>query len=172
MEKFNNLKLKKIRKGSVLLYKGNVCENAYKVLKGCLRSYVLDQAGKEHILQFAPEGWLISDLNSFINGLPATLNIDAIEDSEVLIFEKSSLHEFEKLSTDELKEQIKILTKNVIAINKRLSLLLASSSKERYLDFVETYSEMVKRIPLKMIASYIGVTPEYLSDIRKKLTNK
>lgn len=151
---------------------GDKCLCAYKVKKGCLRSYVMDKTGKEHILQFAPEGWLVSDINSFVNNQPAAIFIDTIEDAELWVLDRSFFSAMENQSNKELIQFVNTLTNNVIAANKRLILLLSSTAEERYIDFMETYPTLLQRLPLKLIASYIGITPEYLSEIRKKRAGK
>jgi CRP-like cAMP-binding protein len=172
MDILSNLKSKTVRKGTILLYQGDVCSVAYKVLKGCLKSYVIDKSGKEHILQFAPEGWLISDMDSFINNTSSTTFIDAIEDSEVLLLSKSALGSIAELDKETLVEQNEKLLRNLISTNKRLINLLSASAEERYIDFTKTYPTLLQRLPLKLTASYLGMTPEYLSDVRRKLAKK
>lgn len=172
MDILNNLKSNDISKGKILLHQGDICNVAYKVLKGCLRSYVIDKSGKEHTLQFAPEGWFISDMDSFFNNKPSATFIDTIEDSQVLLITKHVLGNFEKLDKKTLIEQNERLFRNLISTNKRLINLLSSSAEERYTDFIETYPTLLQRLPLKLIASYLGMTPEYLSDIRRKLVKK
>jgi CRP-like cAMP-binding protein len=159
-------------KGTMLLTKGAMARHAYKVLRGCLKSYVTDKTGKEHIIQFAPEGWLISDMNSIFNNVPATMYIEAIEDTEAIVIDRSYMDRAEHLEKEMLLQQKKTLTNNIIALNKRLIMLLSSTAEERYLDFMATYPTLLQRLPLKLIASYLGMTPEYLSDVRKKLAKK
>lgn len=172
MKLFDNLQTKKIPKGTILLHKGDVCKSVYKVIKGCLRSYVIDKAGKEHILQFAAEDWLISDMDSFVNKKPSNIFIDAMEDSEVILLTSSNYNDISQLDYIDLLEQNKKLINNLITTNKRLINLLSATAEERYLDFTETYPTLVQRLPLKLIASYLGMTPEYLSDVRRKLAQK
>lgn len=165
-----NIKL--VKKGTILLNQGDVSLFCYKVIKGCLKSYVIDKSGKEHILQFAPEDWLISDMGSLLNNTPSTLFIDAVEDSEVDFFNINTFDKIEDLPNEMLVTQLKKLINNNIAINKRLVMMLTATAEERYLDFIETYPSLVQRLPLKLIASYLGMTPEYLSDVRRKLAQK
>ncbi|MFK7776007.1 MAG: Crp/Fnr family transcriptional regulator [Saprospiraceae bacterium] len=165
-------KTKKVSKGEILLSLGDIAKVAYKVESGCLKSYVIDHAGKEHILQFAPEDWLIGDMDSSTNNKPSVIFIEAIEDSEVSVLATSNfvnLHNFEK----ELLTEMSIkLRNNVIAANKRIISLLSATAKDRYIEFTQTYPTLVQRLPLKLIASYIGITPEYLSDLRRKIAKK
>ncbi|MFK8101856.1 MAG: Crp/Fnr family transcriptional regulator [Saprospiraceae bacterium] len=165
-------KTKNITKGEILLSYGDVAQLAYKVESGCLKSYVIDNGGKEHILQFAPEGWLISDMDSFTNEKPSIIFIDAIEDSVVSVISKSQFKDLELLEKDLLIEMSIKYRNNLIATNKRVISLLSATAEERYIEFTETYPTLVQRLPLKLIASYIGITPEYLSDLRRKIAKK
>ncbi len=169
MKIFDNSPTRKITKGTILLYKGDSCRSVYKVIGGCLKSYVIDKFGKEHILHFAPENWLITDMDSFLNQKPARIFIDAIEDSEVSVISNLDYSDINQLSHDDLVEQNKKLINNLITSNKRLENLLSATAEERYLDFIATYPTLVQRLPLKLIAPYLGMTPEYLSDVRRKL---
>jgi CRP-like cAMP-binding protein len=172
MDIFDKLPTKKVKKGTIILFKGDTCQYGYMVKSGCLRSYVIDKSGKEHILQFAPEGWLISDIDSLMNHKKATIFIDAIEDSEIIMLHRSALENIDTLERADLIEHNTKLAKNIIATNRRLALLLSATAEERYLDFIDTYPKLVQRLPLKLIASYVGMTPEYLSEIRKKIAKK
>jgi CRP-like cAMP-binding protein len=169
---FKNRELKKISKGDILLSSGDIAMVGYKVESGCLRSYVIDNAGKEHILQFAPEGWIISDIDSFTNEKPSDIFIDAVEHSEVLLIYKSDFRDFKSLDKEALIEISIKSRNNMIATNKRIIGLLSATAEERYVEFTQTYPTLVKRIPLKLIASYIGITPEYLSDLRGKIAKR
>ncbi|WP_209403770.1 Crp/Fnr family transcriptional regulator [Pseudozobellia sp. WGM2] len=172
MKLFDNLQAKKVPKGTILLHKGDTCKTVYKVNEGCLKSYVIDPSGKEHILHFAAEDWIITDMDSFISKKPSNIFIDAIVDSEVLVLTNSNYNDINQLSHDDLVEQNKKLINNLIATNKRLTDLLSATAEERYIDFIRTYPTLVQRLPLKLIASYLGMTPEYLSDVRRKLAQK
>ncbi|MFK7949486.1 MAG: Crp/Fnr family transcriptional regulator [Saprospiraceae bacterium] len=123
-------------------------------------------------MQFAPEGWLISDMDSFTNGTPSNIFIDAIEDSEISIISKFDYRDFHSLEKEALIEMSIKYRNNLIATNKRIISLLSATAKERYVEFTQTYPTLVQRLPLKLIASYIGITPEYLSDLRRKIAKK
>lgn len=163
---------KYIQKGTILLRQGEVCRFGCKVLKGCLKSYIIDNAGKEHIMQFAPEEWLITDMESLFRKTPSSIFIEAIEDSEIILIQEEIHNYWDNASRSQILEQINLLTNNIIASNKRTRLLLSSSAKQRYLDFIQTYPTLMQRLPLKQVASYLGITPEYLSEIRRELTKK
>lgn len=162
-------KLKTFVKGDILLKQGEITKYGYLVRSGCLKSYTVDGAGKEHILQFAPESWMISDLDSFTNQVPSMVFIEAIEESKVSLISRSDFGDFTGLEKETLIELAIKSRNNMIATNKRIIGLLSSPSEQRYIDFTETYPTLVQRLPLKLIAAYIGVTPEYLSDIRRKI---
>ena len=163
---------KKLRKKQFLLHEGEVCKNIGFVNSGCLREYTIDSKGSEHIIQFAIEDWWISDPNSFLSGLPSTYNIDALEDSEVLLLEKSAR---EKLldSCPKMERFFRILIEaNFVATQRRITDSLSTSAEERYLKFVKTYPKLIEQVSQNHIASYLGITPQSLSRIRKELTQK
>ena len=161
-----------IAKGDILLHQGSKSRYAYYVISGCLKSYITDKAGKEYIFQFAPEGWFISDIKSFFNGGQSAVSIAAIEPSTVCLLSRQLLPKAGDLPKEMLLEHISILRNNIIAINKRVVNLLSSTAEERYLDFMATYPGLAQRVPLKMIASYLGIMPESLSRIRKARARK
>ena len=165
-------KPKKLRKKQFLLHEGEVCKNIGFVNSGCLREYTIDNKGSEHIIQFAIEDWWISDPNSFLSGLPSTYNIDVLEDSEVLLLEKS---ERENLldSCPKMERFFRILIEaNFVATQRRISDSLSTTAEERYLKFVKTYPKLIEQVSQNHIASYLGITPQSLSRIRKELTQK
>jgi len=163
---------KKLRKKQFLLHEGEVCKNIGFVNSGCLREYTIDNKGSEHIIQFAIEDWWISDPNSFLSGLPSTYNIDALEDSEVLLLEKSAR---DKLldSCPKMERFFRILIEaNFVSTQRRITDSLSISAEERYLKFIKTYPKLIEQVSQNQIASYLGITPQSLSRIRKELTQK
>jgi CRP-like cAMP-binding protein len=166
------LRPKKIRKKQYLLQEGDVCKAYAFVTKGALRQYTVDDSGNERIIQFAIEGWMISDLFSFLTGEPATYNIDAIEDCELLLIDKQAHEEMlKKLPVFETFTRL-LMTGAYIAMQRRLTSIISLSLEERYLEFNKAYPDIVQRFPQHMIASYMGLTPETLSRVRKKLVAK
>ena len=161
-----------VKKRDILLQAGQKSNYTYQVTKGCLKSYVIDKSGKEHILHFAPEGWLIGDMNSFLNNAEATINIDVIEDYEIIMYDKTVFSQAKTFPLEIWEREVKRMQNNIIALNKRLVNLLSSTAEERYLDFIETYPMLIQRLPLKLSASYLGITPEFLSRIRKRMAQK
>lgn len=164
--------LKKIPKGTIILSPGEFCKVGYKVISGCLKSYVINSAGKEHIIQFAPEGWFISDMESYTYNTKSKIFIDAVENSEIVILSSDLFPKFNEMEHEMLVDVSMKLRNNLIATKNRLISLLSSTSEERYNEFTKTYPQLVQRLPQKLIASYLGMTPEHLSYIRRKQTKK
>ncbi|HEY9047100.1 MAG TPA: Crp/Fnr family transcriptional regulator [Ohtaekwangia sp.] len=165
------LTLKKLRKKQYLLQEGDICKAIAFVEKGSLREYSVDN-GTEHIIQFALEGWTISDLFSFLTGEPATYNIDALEDSELVLVTKSAHEELLKV-LPKYETYIRLqITNAYIALQRRLTTIISLPIEERYTIFTEMYPDIVQRVPQHMIASYMGLTPETLSRMRKKMITR
>lgn len=163
---------KKVRKRGFLLQEGDVCKQIAFVTKGCLRSYTVDSKGDEHVMQFAIESWWISDLYSFLSGEPGTYYIDALEDSELLLIDNGS---YERLCTDVPKFERffrLLLQNNYIATQRRIAASLSMSAEDQYLHLLRSYPNIIKRVSQRHIASYLGITPEALSRIRKRLSEK
>ena len=161
---------KTIRKHQFLLNEGNVCKYFGFVNSGCLREYTIDKKGNEHIIQFAIADWWVSDLDSFLSGAPANHNIDALQDSEVLLLEKSSRDELLD-ACPKMERFFRILLEaNYVATHQRVADSLSKSAEERYLKFIKTYPKLFEQIPQNQIASYLGITPQSLSRLRKQLT--
>lgn len=162
---------KKLRKRQYILQQDDICKNLVFVENGILRSYSLDERGNEHIIQFALEGWWISDIYSFLTGETSTYNIDAIEDSELLLITNSALEQL-YVQVPKFERYFRLLTQsNMIAMQKRLTCTLSSSAEEKYLQLLNSYPNIVSRVPQHMIASYLGLTPETLSRVRKKIVS-
>jgi len=160
------LQTTQVKKRRFLLQEGEVCRHSAFVVNGCMRSYTVDDNGFEHILQFAPEGWWIADMYSFISGRPGQLYIDALEDSELLLLSKS--HQ-EKLYYDVPKFErfFRIIVENsLVAGRQRILDNMSLSAVQRYDQFCQQYPTLIHRLPQKQIAAYIGVTPEFLSKLR------
>lgn len=163
---------KKLRKKQYLLQEGDVCKFIAFVEKGALRSYSIDEKGVDRIIQFALEGWTISDLYSFLTAEPATYTIDALEDAELVLISKAAHEELLK-TLPKYETWIRIqITGAYIAMQRRLTSIISLSLEERYANFSSLYPNIVQRVPQHMIASYMGLTPETLSRVRKKMTGK
>ena len=163
---------KKFKKYQFLLNEGDVCRYLGFVNSGCLREYTIDKKGNEHIIQFAIADWWVSDLHSFLSGLPANYNIDVLQDSEILLLEKSAREEL--LDNCPKMERFfrMLLESNYVATNRRVADSLSETAEERYLKFIKTYPKLFEIVPQNQIASYLGITPQSLSRIRKELSRK
>jgi CRP-like cAMP-binding protein len=162
------LKVKKLKKKQYLLQEGDIARHEYFVNKGCLRTYTIDEKGQEHVIQFAIEDWWIGDMYSFLTQTPAKYTIDALEDSEVLCLEKNALEEL-YIKIPKFEKFFRHLLQNAfISLQERVIGNLSQPADERYCTFITKYSNMEKRLPLKQIASYLGITPESLSRIRSQ----
>ena len=151
-----------VKKGTILQRKGDINTKVYYVQKGLLRSYTIDEKGKEHIYMFGPENWLVTD--NCDSKDPCQLFIDAIENSTINVASKK-----EVLKQDpDLNPILRRLNK----MQNRIVMLMSSSAKERYEHFIKTYPNITQRVPLKMVASYLGITPEALSRVRNELSKK
>lgn len=159
---------KKLRKRQYLLQEGAVCLYQAFVEKGMLRSYTMDEKGSEHILQFASEGWWAADLASYLTGEPSLFHIEALEDTELLLLSKPSWDRLME-AIPKMEHYFRILIQNhLVATQKRLIQSFSETAEEKYLKFTKTYPDCVQRVPQHMIASYLGVSRETLSRLRKK----
>ena len=160
---------KKIRKKQYLLQEGNICRHLAFVEKGLLRSYNVDEKGVEHMIHFAWEGWWMADMLSFLSDEPSTYHIDAIEEAELLLISQT---DFEKmlLKVPVIERYFRILFQNnIISKERRLISSITNSAEEKFLHLSATNPALIKRIPQQLVASYLGITPETLSRIKKKL---
>jgi CRP-like cAMP-binding protein len=161
--------VKSLSKRQFLLHAGEVWTYHAFVTNGCLRTYTIDAKGAEHIINFAVENWWIGDRQSLTSGQPATYNIDAVEDTTVLLIKRE---EFDQLLHDipALNELVnKILHKSFLTSQSRIHAAISYSAEEKYRDFLQKYPTLVTRIPQHMVASYLGMTTETLSRVRRKM---
>ena len=157
------------RKRQYVLQEGNICTQLNFVVRGCLRMYKIDEQGTIHILQFAVENYWITDLGSFHLENPSELNVDALEDTMVLQINRTDLIQL-YLQAPKFDRIFRVLMENTyIGLQKRLLQNISSSAEERYQSFLDTYPHLVNRLPQTQIASYLGITPEFLSRLRSKL---
>jgi CRP-like cAMP-binding protein len=160
------LKHRQLKKRSFLLQEGEICDFEAFILKGCIRSYYLDQEGVETILFFAVEDWWVSDLTSFAERTPSNLFIETLEDCELLFIDyagKARL--FEKIPAFEHMFRL-LVQRSLSVLQQRLYGVLSQTAEERYLQFLEKYPLIAQRVPQHQIARYIGVSPEFLSKVR------
>lgn len=154
-----------VTKGSTLQQAGATNPKHYVVKNGLLRAYIIDEKGKEHTFMFAPADWVIGDMYAIQFQKASTLYIDAIEDSEVTIIHQTDTKNY---PPEELLVGIHKLLNRVGVLQNRVLMQMSSSALERYEHFLEVYPDLTQRVPQKMIASYLGITPQALSRIRKE----
>ncbi|MBC7847432.1 MAG: Crp/Fnr family transcriptional regulator [Flavobacterium sp.] len=159
--------LKKLRKRQYLLLEGDVWRYNAFISSGFLKTFSIDSKGQEHIMNFAPESYWIGDRESLATGNPSRFNIDAIEDSEVILITKENFESIcQKIpQLDNLVNAI--LQKSFIVSQNRIHANISLSAEEKYQNFMETFPSLIHRMPQHMIASYIGITPETLTRIKK-----
>jgi len=163
---------RKVKRRQFILQEGDVCNKYTFVVEGCFKMYKVDEDGKEHNLQFAIENEWITDIGSFYTETSSELYIEAVEQSIVLQIAKPDLIYF-FTNHPKFDRNFRVLIENAfIKLQKRVLMNISSTAEERYLDFLENQPNFFNRISNVQIASYIGVTPEFLSKIRKKITSK
>lgn len=163
------LKPRVFRRKDFILREGDVARHTNFVTEGCLRKYTIGKDGKLYIDYFAPENHWLADLCSYLTETPASQNIDALEDTQVLQLSKANM---ERLCTEVPKfdRLNRTLFQNSLVLHhRRLMTNISGTAKDRYLEFRRKYPGLELRIPQKQIAAYLGITPEYISMLRKQL---
>ncbi|MFD1256469.1 Crp/Fnr family transcriptional regulator [Mucilaginibacter terrae] len=161
------LQAKNLKRKQPWISTGDVCRHSAFVTAGCLRGYTVDSNGFEHVLSFAPTDWWMADMYSLLTHQPGNLNIEALEDTEMLLLPKTSQEELYKL-VPKFERVFRILAeKSLVAYQIRLIDNLSLPAAERYARFCRRYPTLIYQLPQKQIASYIGVTPEFFSKMRK-----
>jgi CRP-like cAMP-binding protein len=163
---------RRFRKHQYILQEGQVSAYDNFVVRGLARTYRVDEKGHEHILRFTPEEWWAGDLASFLSGTPSIFNVDCLEDTELLSITYSDLEMlFEKVP--QMNAYFRMLyQRSIISYNIRLTSSLTKSASERYREFIQRYPQIDQRVPNHQIASYLGITPQSLSRIRKQSMQK
>lgn len=165
-------KPKKLRKKRFLLGEDEVCQYTAFVEKGLLRTFIIDEKGAEHTLQFSLEGWWVSDLSSFLTSEPSRYNIEALEDCELLMITRSSWDLLlEKYPVFERFFRI-LIQNNLIVTQRRLMASFSHTAEEKYQKLIENFPDILQRVPLHLIASYLGISRETLSRIRGNYKTK
>ena len=157
------------KKKDFLLKEDKVCKYLYFVEKGCLRMYFINKKGVEQITQFALDGWWISDYQSFMNNTPSDYHIQTIEESRIVSIDNQNLNLL-LMELPQLEHYFRLMMQKAVAgAQVRSKLLYELSKEEFYVHFSTSFPEFMMRVPQYMIASYLGLTPEYLSELRKKI---
>ena len=158
----------RLEKNKILLETGETCRNLYFVDKGCLRVFNRDKEGLEHNVLFCPENWWAADMTSFSGQVPAYYNIAALETTELFYFSYQSLEQL-YIDVPKMERFFRILAQNGFSLyQRRVNSIISRSAEERYIQFQYLYPKLEQRIAQKQIASYLGITPVFLSMIRKR----
>lgn len=162
----NNIRPKRMRKRQFLLQEGDTCRHIAFIEEGALYSYSVDEKGNQHVMQFGFEGWWIADLQSFLTNTPSTLNIEVLEDCELLLIDKKNQEKLLREIPD-YGEYTRILFQNAyVALQQRVENALGLTAEEKYSRLIDRNPEFMNRVPLHLVASYLGVSPETLSRVR------
>ena len=162
-------KERRVKRRQFILQEGDICKHHTFVVEGCFRMYMVDEKGKDHNLQFAIENWWIADIGSFYSEEPSRLYIEALENSIVLQLKKEDqIKLFDDNPT--FNRIFRVLTERaLVSAQRRILQNISSTAEERYLDFLKRYPHFFNRISNVQIASYLGVTPQFFSSLKKKL---
>jgi len=166
------LQPKSVPKKTYLLQEGEVCNFEAYVVKGCIRTYFINENGFEVILQFAIEDWWVSDIASFYEQTPSKLFIETLEDCELLTFNPETKEQL--LSRVPKFERVfrLMVQRSLAATQNRLINTISKTAQEKYLDFLERYPTIPQRVPQHYIAAYLGISPEFLSKVRTKMARQ
>jgi CRP-like cAMP-binding protein len=164
------VKERKMKRKEFFLQDGQVCHHYGFVVSGCLRTYGMDDGGKEHNLQFAAENDWVVDLSSFYSDKPSKLFIETLEPAHLLLIEKSDVIELYRRYPKFVRYFKVIFENKFVELQNRVLQNISSTAEERYLAFLAQYPRLSNRLPSVHIASYLGVTPEFLSKVRKDLS--
>lgn len=164
--------VRKVKRREKILSEGNICKHYSFIVEGCFRMYGVDDKGYQHNIQFAAENEWIADIGSFHTKKASQLNIESVEVSAILQIDQESLYDL-YLQMPKLDRIFKVIIENkYVELQNRVLQNFSSTANERYLAFVDQYPTLFNRLPNAQIASYIGITPEFLSKIRKDLSGK
>lgn len=162
----------KLRKRQYLLQEGDHCKNFAFIVKGAMRQYMVDEKGIEHVVRLGVEGWWMGDRESWVMHAPSLYNIDAWENSEMLLINRTNTLELIK-KVPAFSEMIRLLDeRNNIANQRRLTSSISGAAEKRYTDFIACYPELLGRFPQHIIASYLGISKDTLSRVKRQLMQK
>lgn len=164
--------VKDVRKNEILLREGEISDSTFFVENGLLRMYSIDKAGKEHVIQFAPENWIISDTTSQLLNEKSRFYIEAIEDSTIIITKEDFFENLSLQYPEVANKNQRLMFNHIKNLQNRVNALISTTAEERYMEFIKKYPNLMLRAPQWMIASYLGITPESLSRVRKELAKK
>lgn len=167
-----NCDIKSFKKGQFLLRKNEHCKHTFFVENGLLRQFSIDEKGKEHILSFAPENWFVTDRESSYFNQPSAYYIQALEDSSVVMLNEDFIHLLSERFPTFIDFNNRLLHNHIRHLQNRINLLLSAATEDRYLQFIKMYPDILLRVPQTMVASYLGITPESLSRVRRELAQK
>lgn len=163
---------KKIRKKEYLLEEGEICKHMAFIIKGSMRKYYIDEKGVEYIVDFYIEDWWAGDRESFVKSTPSVYHIDACEDCELLLISRENTLKLRDQCRAFNELLLKLDEQNTIATQKRITSSISSTAEKRYIDFAKRYPHFIQRFPQHLIASYLGITKDTLSRVRKKMLKK
>ena len=162
----------KLRKRQYFLQEGNLCKQFAFIVKGSMRQYTVDEKGTEHIVRLGIEGWWMGDRESWVMLTPSVYNIDAWEDTEMLLINRANVLDLIK-KVPAFCEMIRQLDeRNNIANQRRLTSSISSTAEKRYTDFIACYPNLLERFPQHVIASYLGITKDTLSRVKRQFLQK
>ncbi len=164
-------RIRKYKKGQFLVHEGASVRKTHFIRQGAALAYFIDAEGAEHVIQFAIEGWWISDIQSYITGKPALLHVQAIEDCELYEISCDDMHDIYKEVPAIETYFLKLTQRAFATFQERVLHNLSLSAEERYVNFIQKYPRLELRFPQKTIASYLGMSAEFLSKIKKRLNS-
>lgn len=166
------MKLTPVRRRQYLVQPGYVCHYQSYILRGAFRTYLLDEAGHAHTIGLSIEDWWLSDYDSFINQKPATLFVEALEEGLVVQLHHDSVQELYRV-LPQFERFFRIIgQRSIIFLQRRMLASMSQRAEQRYADFIELYPGIAQRVPQYALASYLGITTEFLSKIRGRKTGR
>lgn len=163
---------KRLKKKQYLLADGEICKYMAFIVKGAMRKYYIDDKGVEHIVDLYIENWWAGDRESFVLSTPTLYNIDALEDCELLLISREQTLKLCRECPSFNEFVLKLDENNHIATQKRITSSISFNAEKRYEDFVDSHPDFIQRFPQHLIASYLGITKDTLSRVRKKAIRK